>query len=298
MPVVALVAALASLAGAIVGAVSEANKEAYAKSLMDRASKRYGSITLPNLQSILAEDIGPSKAAQIVADPSLKAMQQKALDKMQQSVDDGGMTLEDRAMQADALNSVARQDKASRGAINNQMQARGTADSGTALAMSLENTQQAADRGGDIGLKTAANAQRRYLDSILNAGKMASDMRGQDYTERSAAAHAEDEMNKYNAGKRRQAAEYANNQRQQNYDNQMGLYGAQNGQDYKGVDRADRQGKEAAQSAAGWGAAAGEGVKTGYAAYKYSQDGQGGSATPVVDPNTGLYKTEEYDPNA
>lgn len=275
----ALVMLFAQAAAGAVGAVSEAQKKAVADSLIRKAQDRYGSVDLAKIQTIIAEEMGPAVASHVKADPAVVAAQKQALDKMSAQVDaGGGLSMEDRASQNEALGASAIQERAGRGAINNQMQARGTADSGTALAMSLSNTQAAADRGGTIGLQTAAASQKRYLDSILKQGQMAGDMRRQGFDEDFRTADARDKMNEFNARARQRAQDDQNRWAQQRYTNAMDQAKAANDMDMKAAGMANADAAAASQSAAGWGAAAGQVGKAAVDAYGRSGSGSSASA--------------------
>lgn len=139
-------------------------------------------------------DVNPLTAEAGTEDPQLRALQLQSLAGLGEIQRSGGLTLADQAAQNKAMNQTARQESAGRNAIQARMDARGTGSSGANLAMQLSNNQSAANRASEVGMNTAASAQRRYIDSILKQGQMAGQMSDRDMR----AKKARDVMNQYN----------------------------------------------------------------------------------------------------
>ncbi len=192
-------------------------------------------------------DTSPLNAEAGQVDQGLKGKQLEAMAGLGEITRSGGMTLADKAAQNEAMNKAARQEAAGLSAIQQRMDARGTGSSGANLAMQLSNNQSSANRANDIGMKTAGNAQRRYLDALLKQGQMASNMSDQDMK----ARQARDVMKQYNQKNRNTYSQqrYANEaaniaaragatqplvalgmQGADNYQTRMANYGAAGGQ--------------------------------------------------------------------
>ncbi len=191
-----------------------------AKAALERALGRFSKVPDPEF----APELGASEAGGVSADPELVAAQKAALAKMGLIESSGGLTLEDEAAQAKAMGQASRVAGANRAAITNQMAARGTGGSGAELAMQMSNSQAAGERANQAGMDSAANAQKRYFQSILARGQMAGNMRGQDFDERTKSATARDLRSQYNHG-------YGRNNAQQTFENRMRRTGAQAGMD-------------------------------------------------------------------
>lgn len=192
-----------------------------AMALVKQSLDRFGNISLPTLEHVVAEHLGPSEAGQVTSDPALKAAQMSALSRMQSIVDGGGVSQPDRIAQQQMLNQAAATESAGRSRIDEQMQARGMGNSGSALAMQLQNQQGAADRSSANSAEFVKQAQQRYLQSILSQGQMAGQMRGQDFGEKFQAAQARDSIARYNADAAGKAQYYNAGLAQQQFGNQM-----------------------------------------------------------------------------
>ena len=217
---------IASLLGAgvqagsgILGYILSAPDRERANQLINAAVDEFGQLDVPKLEQMVAEEVGPSAYEQLRTDPRLKSAQYAALDRLERSATEG-LTLDDKAAQNEALKAAARQESAGRQRIAEDFAARGQLGSGAQLAMQLQNQQGAAERANDVSMRTAANAQRRMFDAMMQSGKMASELRGQDFDEQSRIAQARDAVARYNAGARQSA-------RAQNINNQQWMYNAQ-----------------------------------------------------------------------
>ncbi len=222
MPIVALIAAAAALGSAVVGYVAQRASDEQAARLMAQARDEFGNLDLPKLEELAAAEIPPTELAKIRTNPAFEQAQMKALNKLMEVQESGGLTLQDQAKQNQAMDKVARQEGAGREAIRENMAARGTLGSGAELAMSLANQQDSASRANLVGMTTAANAQDRAFDAIMQGGKLASSMRDQEFGEKSRVAEARDLINKYNASRYNGVA-------QQAFDNKLRKTAGMNG---------------------------------------------------------------------
>lgn len=276
----AILGLLSSIGGGVAGQAASADDRAQARRIFNLMIQKYGDVKTPQLQDEKAQELGPSALEGIQTDPELRSAELGSLGSLKQIQDMGGLTLEDRASLNDIQNQLARHESAGRSAISNDFAARGQLGSGAQLAMALQNEQDSANRGAQQGMNTAAQAQKRYFDSILQRGNMAGQMDARDYQRKSDAARAHDSIAAHNAAARSDAARYNNNIRNQGFSNQLALAGGQSG---AGVQQANFLGNEAnrtAQLYAKLGAAGNKAINTGGGS---SNDSGYGTADQVPD---------------
>lgn len=189
--------------------------------------RRAGILTPELEQYFQAPD---SQMAQIQTDPALREAQLGGLSKLQEIIDSGGHTLEDKAVLAEIQNNIAAKERGSRDAILSDMRQRGASGSGLELAAQLQNQQGAASRANAEGLGVAAQAQKRALDSLMARTQMAGSIRGQDFSEAEKKAQAADLMNRFNVSNRQDVqqrnAAIKNNTNQYNLDNDQRIMNA------------------------------------------------------------------------
>lgn len=212
------------------GEVGAQGSEAEAQHLLERAYEQFGNIDVPSLKAIVAEEMGPSAMEGLKSDPALAGLQKQSLEEMLRMGRSGGMTLEDKANLNDIRGRQARTMRAGEGRVREQMAARGIRGGGAELAMQLSGNQGAAQRASDEGLRVAADAQKRARDSILEGGRMAGSIRGQDFSEGTARASAADARSRYNTDARMRAKLYNNNLPQQDFDNRIAIARGRSGQ--------------------------------------------------------------------
>lgn len=205
MWVTALMQALSSMGSAAAATGAKNLSEEQARSILERSHDSYGKLDVPKLQQLMGEALGPTELSKIQTDPALARAQHNALDKLGEQAN-GGFNLQDEAELAAAMGKVGRQEAAGRGAIRENMAARGTLGSGAELAMQLQNQQGSANRANEVGMDAAGRSQSRAYDAMLQRGRLAGQMREQDYGEKSKAAQAQDLINKYNATRGPEAA--------------------------------------------------------------------------------------------
>jgi hypothetical protein len=144
----------------------------------------------------LNPEAGQSAAASL--DPATRNAQMDALGHLQNVYQQGGMTLQDRVAQEQAMQASAMQERAQRGAIEQQMAARGQGGGGAELAAKLMGAQTGAVASHMAGASSAAAAQQRALQAMLASGEAAGGIRSGDL----AASNARDAMARFNAGAR------------------------------------------------------------------------------------------------
>jgi hypothetical protein len=277
---ISLLAGGVSVAGTVLGELFSSGRRQEAEAILRAALDEYGQIDLPKLERIVAEQLGPSALESVKTDPRLRDAQYNALAKLQTIEDSGGLTLEDRAVLNRQLGEANRSAQAQQSSILNSMRARGVGGSGAELALMQANQQGAAQRAADAGLDTAAAAQRRYIDSILQRGEMAGRVRGQEYGEASRAAEAKDLIARYNADARERGARYNNDLMQQRFGNQMQMATARNN---ARSNIANAKLGQAAQTQQLWNNMA---QGTAYGLNSYAQYKNRPKYDPIDDPNT------------
>lgn len=265
LPVIAAVAATALINEYQKAQTQGDDKKA--KGLMNQINDLYASqeipeLSLPEYQGMAYEDLQynpiTSKWENMQSDPAMLAKQQASLAALDQIATSGGMTLTDKANLADIQGQAAMQDRGRREAIQQNMQARGLGGSGQELLAQLASSQAATNQGSQAGMDVAGRAQERALQSILQSGQLAGDIRQQGWEEQAQKAQALDaisqfnqnnlmgtqqfnkgmgmDVQKYNVGLANQTQDAKNAIAQQNFENQMGVKAGQSGAYSKGMD--------------------------------------------------------------
>lgn len=240
-----------------IGAAQARGETEKARKLYEGLLAKIDAIPDPELREQAAVLLGKSEAGEVRADPEMVAAQRAALAKLQQISDEGGLLLEDKAALSEQLGQAARADARGRSAIESQMQARGQLGSGAELAMKLQGQQASAQRGYENARDTAAMAQKRAYEAIMGRGRLAGDVRGQDFGERMASARARDQIAAYNAAAQERANRYNAGLPQQQFQNRLAKAsaGLQGTNALAGLHQQGAQ--QAYNQSAGYGAAAG-----------------------------------------
>lgn len=218
-------------AGLIGNFLAQGDEES-ARKLIAEAARMYGpeAIKLPEFEEFIDQTLDGTAYDNISVDPRYKEAQLASLDRLDQIGSSGGMLLEDKANLNRALGDANRQEQATRSRVLEGMRRRGTAGGGAEAQMLLAAQQGSANRAADAGLQTAATAQRRALDAILQRGRLAGDVRGQEFGEQARVADARDELARFNAAARERGMIARNQLQQLQYGNRLGLqdrrYGA------------------------------------------------------------------------
>lgn len=273
--------------GAIVGMISQVAGQAagQAASQMDRdqvmaliksVSDNYGKIDVPKLQSLILQQQGPTKLAGIKDDPAYRAQQQSADAQLNDVINSGGLTVADTA----ALNSIraktSRSESAGRHAIEGNMAARGTLDSGSQLAMELANNQNAAQNENQAGENTAAQGQARLFQAIQQRSAAAGAGLDRSYNQQANAARAADAINAGNTAIANTAAKYNAGLPQQDFNNKMSLAGAKSQPAYALAGAHAANAKDTQQFATGVGNTAAAG---------FNKAGSSNSAPAAASPS-------------
>ena len=163
--------------------------------------KSQGQLT-PELEQALSQ--GRSEMEGVSTDPRLREAQMAALAGLQDVANNGGMSATDRARWNTMQSELNQNEQGQRGAIMQDMARRGQAGSGMELAAQLMNQQASAQRASQQGMDVKAQAEQRALEALMNSGNMAGSIRGQEFGEKSAAAQAQDALNRFNVQTRQQ----------------------------------------------------------------------------------------------
>lgn len=155
----------------------------------------------PELETAIT--LGPSAMEGVSTDPALKQAQMTALMKMQE-LGEGGMSFEDKARLNQIQTDVNTNLQGQQGAIMQNLATRGMSGGGSELVARQMATQQAANRQAQMGLDVKAQAERRALEAMMNAGQMAGQMQSQDFNQQSQTAQAKDAINKFNSANQQQ----------------------------------------------------------------------------------------------
>lgn len=195
-----------------------------AQAAIDQGAQTYKDVKLPDLYSpdlVQYQDLGQPSAnlrydlagpAQSVAsvagdsafqdvktDPRLAMSQQDALKALEQISKSGGLTPQDLANLNKVQSEVGQADRGRREAILQNFNARGLGGSGNELLTLLQSNQAATDRASQQGMDINGLAAQRALDAVMQSGNLASQLRSQDFSEKSKAAEAQDLINRFNA---------------------------------------------------------------------------------------------------
>ena len=173
----------------------------------------------PELVGLLeAEQLGPSALEEISTDPRLKADMMSALEGLRER-SQTGLTEQDKFAMEELMGQVGAQEKAQRSAIEQEMQRRGTADSGTALAAKLQGSTAGANAARQQAMQMAAQGQQQRMAALQNLGQMSGQMQSQDFSQQAQKASARDAIAQANAMNRQNVAQQ-NLAARQNIENQ------------------------------------------------------------------------------
>lgn len=267
-----IISAAGSLGGSAIGAAASGADRAKQRELIESILRDYGNLSVPELQQVLAEQLGPSAQEGVRGqmDPRLRNEQMDTLESLKRLEAQGGESAETRAVLSRILGDTQRAESAGRNAILDNMRARGVSGSGAELAMQLNNNQQQADRAQSAGLEQSAQANRRLLDTIMARGKMSGDVRRQDYGEMSDEAQAKDMISRYNADQRTRAGYYNAQLPSQQFDLEMRKMA---GKSNAATNSANNYGASANATQQGWSnIGSGAGMAGGQAAYDWLKD--------------------------
>lgn len=218
----AAIAGAATIGGSVIGGIAANN--ASKRASRDAAAQRqrvedlYMQVEVPKIadQMIQLQEIakvreltpaeeqlfqqGQTALSKIQTDPRLKNAQMRALSSLQEIEKQGGLTAEDKMKVAQVQQQVGKAARGAREAIMQRASASGTSGGGAQLAAQLSAEQGAADTAAMEGMSTAAGAQQRGLQAIIQGAELAGKTRSQEYGEQAEAAKSQDIINRFNTG--------------------------------------------------------------------------------------------------
>jgi hypothetical protein len=189
--------------------------------LLGQQLARIQGVGLPNLPQVSADQLGPSAEAQLSPDEGLRGKQLAAISELQNQIDQGGLDYEGKAQLNEATQAAANQQHRAMAGVAADAAARGQLNSGNRLLMDMNSAQSGANAARSTGLATAAQAQQRRLAAIQEAAGLTSQLRGEDFSEKDAAARAKDLRDQRNAAAREKAQYYNAGLPQQAFNNAM-----------------------------------------------------------------------------
>lgn len=243
MPVTASIMAGSQLAGGLIGG-KKAKKAAKRAARAQAAAQaqmlaRLDAIKDPELKQVVmdnpelvglleAEQLDPSAMEDIFIDPRLREAQMQALQQLQER-GETGFTAEDRAQLGEMRRAEDARAQAAQQGILAESAARGTMDSGMALAAKLAAQQGAAQRGMQGAEQMAAQGAAARRQALAQAGQMGGQMAQQQFGQQAQQAQAADAIARFNAENRQNIAgrnlaarqNLADQMRATNYQNQQ-----------------------------------------------------------------------------
>lgn len=218
---------IGAIAGPIAGAIQQQQAYAAQQAAIQQILDMYKGISLPQLQAIAPQLLGPSAAGAVTTDPALQAAQMSALSGLQQEAQKNGMTSADQAALDLAENKVSGNEEAQRAAIGNLLASRGLGSSGAAIAEMGSGARNNADAAATAGEQAATAARSRALQAFTQGGQLAGNISNEQFNQRMQTASARDAWNKYNTDAMNKAQYYNAALPEERFQNQMTLTGAQ-----------------------------------------------------------------------
>lgn len=151
----------------------------------------------PEMES--AVNLGPSEMAGIATDPSLRQTQLKALGKLQEIGDAGGMDAQFMSDSNQVLTDINAANQGREGAIQQNLATRGLSGGMSELVARNMSAQNASNQHAQSALDLKAQAEQRALQSLMQSGQLAGQMQGQDFSQASEKAKAADSIARFNA---------------------------------------------------------------------------------------------------
>lgn len=237
------ISALAPMVGGAIGNIASAGDRDRANAAAKAAFDEINSVNAPPdvAQKILLKhfqsagvltpelekniNLGVSQVSQIKDNANTTDAQKSALELIKQRAQ-GGLSPADRAA-FNKLQAKAQQDaEAKRQQVIQSFQQRGMGGSGAELAAQLAGSQAGIQQEASNADNVSAAASQNALQALGQQSNMASQMRGQDFSENATKAQAADEFNRFNVSN--QIAQQARNVGAQNQAQQQNLANSQN----------------------------------------------------------------------
>ncbi len=178
----------------------------------------------PEMES--AVNLGPSEMQGIATDPSLRAAQMKALNKLQGIGDAGGMDSQFLADQSRLESDINTNTRGREEAIMQNLDTRGMAGGMSELVARNQAVQSGANTQAQMAMDKKAQADQRALQALISGGQMGGQMQAQDFSQAAQKAQAADSISKFNAANQQQVI--GNNAATKNNAQQWNATNAQN----------------------------------------------------------------------
>jgi hypothetical protein len=184
--------------GSTIGAFAGADAEQQAAE--QAQAKEQGALT--NL-----ENTNPTATSSVSQDPALREAALRSLASTQAAGEQGGMDIQSREAEQEALARAGQQEGARRQAVLADQARRGVVGGGSTVAGELTGGSGAANTAALSSAAAASDARGRALQDLAQSGQMASEQQGQDL----ATQQAKDAIARFNAtGRMQQAGDVAN----------------------------------------------------------------------------------------
>ena len=218
-----IAAALSAGIGAVaslVGNLIASGDRAKAQQVREQFAAHYGDQALPQLDTVVAQKVGPTALAGIQEDPALRQTQTNTMRKLSDLYESGGMSNGDQAALELANNGANARASSDYQSLAQGLAARGQQmNPALAAAMGAQASGTAVNAVANNRYQAQADARNRALQALEQSGNMAGGIRSQDYGVASAQANAQDRINQFNATQSTNAAN-------QNNANQLSAYQA------------------------------------------------------------------------
>lgn len=188
---------------------------------LDNRFNDYSSLAPAGYKPITAQTLGPSALTGIQNDAQARTQEESAISQLQDLANRGGLNLSDMAALDQVQANLNKNTQARNQSTANQFADRGELGSGSQLAMDLANNQNATQSANQTGQNTAAQAQTRAMQAVLQDAQASRTMSQDDLAKKTAAAQATDSINKYNASMQTDASKYNNSLQGQTYDDTL-----------------------------------------------------------------------------
>lgn len=169
-------------------------------------AEAYG-IDIPDEKLMQIKQAKVEHQKDIATDPALRGEQLNALRKLSGIADAGGMDPQSKAALQEAQYAAQKQYADSSASLMRQQMARGTADSGNAMANNLAAASTSANMLNRAGVQAAGDARARALQAISESGRLAGNVRNADFGEAANNRDAWNEIEKFNQAAGQAAAQ-------------------------------------------------------------------------------------------
>lgn len=212
---------LVQMGASMMGEQKAGGLDAKQAALLQQIYDELRDVPLPELEKVVAEQLGPTKMGEVRSDPEQRMQQMDVLGELRDIIDSGGFDIQSEAGLNEALNRANVTGQAQSRALASEFANRGQLGSGARLALGNMNAQGAANRANTAALNIGAEGARRRMDAMGRYADLAGDVRRADFGEASARAQAEDAAARWNASAREKAGMYNAGLAQQQFNNQV-----------------------------------------------------------------------------